>query len=101
MIVQVINTASSSGNIFVLQIPGSGWGYSANGCLSQFNGSYSWGNQFNGINNRSDCQNIPGVLQAGCYWRFDWLMDSYMPTVQFMQVSCPNQLTINTGCTRV
>jgi len=101
MIVQVINTAYSSNNIFVLQIPGGGWATSSNGCSSQFNGSYSWGNQYNGISNRSACANLPNSLQAGCYWRFDWLMNANDPTVSFTQVECPSVLTSITGCVRL
>jgi hypothetical protein len=87
--------------MFVLQIPGSGWGYSSNGCSSQFNGSYSWGNQFGGVVSRSDCNNLPSVLQVGCYWRFDWLLNASNSTVAFTEVSCPTVLTTNTGCIRV
>jgi hypothetical protein len=101
MIVQVINTVYTSSSIFVLQIPGSGWSASPNGCLDQFNGSYSWGNQYGGVSNRSDCANLPSAIQAGCYWRFDWLMDTYNPSVQYTVVSCPSALTTITGCTRI
>jgi hypothetical protein len=41
MIVQVINTVNTSSNMFSLLIPGSGWSASPNGCLNQFNGSYT------------------------------------------------------------
>jgi hypothetical protein len=101
MIVQVINTVNTSSNMFSLLIPGSGWGGSPNGCLHQFNGSYSWGNQYGGVSDQSDCANLPNDLQAGCYWRFDWLMNATNLSVQFMAVSCPSALIRNTGCTLI
>jgi hypothetical protein len=76
MIIKAINTAYTSNNMFILQIPGGEWDGSYNGCFNQFNGSYSWGNENSGVSNRSDCNNLPSVLQAGCYWRFDWLMNA-------------------------
>jgi hypothetical protein len=76
MNIQAINTAYTSNNKFILQIPDGGWGGSSNGCLNQFNGSYSWGNQNGGASNRSDCNNLLSALQTGCYWRFDWLMNA-------------------------
>ncbi len=87
--------------MFILQIPGSGWGSTANGCLSQFNGSYVWGQQYGGVGTRSDCANLPNSLQAGCYWRFDWFMNSDSPLIAFQPVSCPSVLTNITGCIRV
>lgn len=100
MIVQVINTAYSATSMFALQIPGSGWSSSTNGCSSQFNGSYSWGNQYGGVTSRSDCDDLPSVLQSGCYWRFDWLMNDNNGTLSFKQVACPSVLTSITGCIR-
>ncbi|UJR25892.1 hypothetical protein I4U23_007240 [Adineta vaga] len=100
-IVQVINSASTTDNTFILQIPGSGWGYSSNGCSQQFGGSYLWGNQFGGLTNRANCSNLPIVLRRGCYWRFDWFMNANNPSARFKQVSCPTALTDKTGCVRV
>jgi len=100
MIVQVINTAYVTYNMFVLQIPGSGWGNSSNGCQTQFNGSYSW-RQNGDISNRSDCAYLPSSLQAGCYWRFDWFMNADSPTVIFNVTTCPSDLTNITGCDRI
>jgi hypothetical protein len=101
MIVQVINTAYVTGNMFVLQIPGGGWGSSSNGCANQFGSSYSWGNQTGGITNRSNCNGLPVSLQAGCYWRFDWFMNAHSPSARFKEVPCPTALTNKTGCVRV
>jgi hypothetical protein len=54
LIVQATNTASVPYNMFVLQIPGTGWQGDANGCATQFGGSFSWGDYYTGVANRSD-----------------------------------------------
>lgn len=99
MIVQVINTAYVTDYLFVLQIPGSGWGSSTNGCPNQFNTS-SWGNQQTGFTNRSSCADLPISLRAGCYWRFDWFMNANNPSARFKEVTCPTALTTKSGCIR-
>ncbi len=101
LIVQVTNTGGDLGNNqFDLAMPGGGFGI-FDGCLSEFPGPYSWGQQYGGVSQRSDCANITSVLQAGCYWRFDWFMDADNPTMSFKQVACPPVLTDNTGCVRL
>ncbi|CAF0774080.1 unnamed protein product [Adineta ricciae] len=100
LIVQVVNTAYTSGNMFVLQVPGGGWGGSSNGCANQFSSNYSWGNQYGGFTDRANCSQLPSFLQAGCYWRFDWFMNAYYPTARFKAVTCPTALTAITGCVR-
>jgi len=100
LIVQVTNTGSDLGsNQFDLQMPGGGVGI-FNGCSSQFPGSYSWGQQYGGVSQRSDCNNLPPVLQSGCFWRFDWFMNANNPAMSFKQVTCPTALTSNTQCIR-
>jgi hypothetical protein len=100
MIVQATNTgADLSYNHFDLQIPGGGLGYFS-GCLSQYNGSYSWGQQYGGVSNRSDCANLPTNIQDGCYWRFDWFMNANNPNITFIEVPCPTNLTSRTNCVR-
>ncbi len=42
---------------FDLQIPSGGMGYFS-GCLCQYTGLYSWGQQYSGISNRTDCANL-------------------------------------------
>jgi len=101
MIIKAINTAYTSNNKYILQISGDGWDGSYNGCLNQFNGSYSWGNQNSGVSNRSDCDNLRNVLQTGFYWRFDRVMNTVSVSVRFKVVSCPTVLTTITGCTGV
>ncbi|CAF2616788.1 unnamed protein product [Rotaria sp. Silwood2] len=101
LIVLVTNTGGDLGNNhFDLQMPGGGVGL-FNGCSSQFPGPYSWGQTYGGVSQRSDCANLPVVIQAGCYWRFDWFMNADNPTMSFKQVSCPSVLTANTQCIRV
>ncbi|CAF3091018.1 unnamed protein product [Rotaria sp. Silwood2] len=100
LVVQVTNTGGDLGNNhFDLQMPGGGVGI-FNGCISQFPGSYSWGTQYGGVRQRSDCAKLPAVIQAGCYWRFDWFMNADNPTMIFRQVPCPTALTSNTQCIR-
>ena len=103
MIVQVTNTGGALGNNqFDLQMPGGGMGI-YDGCSSQFpdTNPSSWGQQYGGVSERSDCDRLPDVIQAGCYWRFDWFMNADNPTVSFKQVTCPSVLTANTQCTRL
>lgn len=101
MIVQVTSSNGRSGNCFGLQIPGSGWGSSPNACATQFNVSSVWGVANGGISSRSGCALLPAVLQSGCYWRFDWLLDVPNPNVTFQDVPCPSALTSITGCQRL
>jgi hypothetical protein len=100
MIVQAVDTSHPFNNTFVLLTPGGGWNADPNGCLNQFNNSYSWGQLIGGIGNRSACANLPSFLQAGCHWRFDWFMDADNPTVSYKEVPCPSNLTSTTGCVR-
>ena len=102
LIVQVTNTGGDLGNNhFDLQMPGGGVGM-FDGCSAQFSGSsYSWGQRYGGVSQRSDCDRLPAVLQAGCYWRFDWFMNADNPSMQFKPVTCPSALTALTGCARV
>ncbi|KAK2615822.1 hypothetical protein N8I77_002548 [Diaporthe amygdali] len=98
MIVQSVNTGGDlSGNQFDLQIPGGGTGI-FDGCTTEFGSS--WGAQYGGISNRSQCSTMPSKLQAGCDWRFDWFRNSDNPTHTFTQISCPAELTSITGCVR-
>jgi hypothetical protein len=102
LIVQVTNTGYDlAGNQFDLQMPGGGFGI-FNGCASQFpqTSASSWGANYGGVSQRSDCSNLPSVLQSGCFWRFDWFMDANNPTMTFTQVTCPAVLTANTQCIR-
>ncbi|KAI7788284.1 endoglucanase-5 [Diaporthe eres] len=98
MLVQSVNTGGDlSGNQFDLQIPGGGTGI-FDGCTTEFGSS--WGAQYGGISNRSECSALPAKLQAGCDWRFDWFGNADNPTHTFTQISCPAELTGVTGCVR-
>ena len=100
LIVQVTNTGGDLGdNHFDLQMPGGGVGI-FDGCSVQFPGSYTWDQRYGGVSQRSDCDQLPGVLRAGCYWRFDWFMNADNPSMRFKQVACPSVLTTKTGCSR-
>ncbi len=98
---QVTNTGGDLGNNhFDLQMPGGGVGI-FDGCSSQFPGSYSWGQRYGGVSQRSDCDNLPAAIRSGCYWRFDWFMNADNPSISFKQVACPADLTAKTQCVRV
>lgn len=98
MVVQSVNTGGDLGaNHFDLQIPGGGTGI-FDGCTAQFGSS--WGAQYGGISDRSQCATLPAKLQAGCEWRFDWFRNADNPTHTFTQVACPAELTSITGCVR-
>ncbi|KAL3421913.1 glycoside hydrolase family 45 protein [Phlyctema vagabunda] len=101
MVVQATNTGGDlSGNQFDLSMPGGGVGI-FNGCTSQYGApSTGWGAQYGGISSRSECDNFPEALKAGCYWRFDWFMGADNPSVSFTQVSCPAAISKNTNCVR-
>jgi hypothetical protein len=103
LIVQATNTGGDLGNNqFDLQMPGGGVGI-FDGCTTQFPSisTSAWGDQYGGVEQRSDCTNLPAVLQAGCFWRFDWFMNANNPTMRFKQVTCPLVLTANTQCVRI
>jgi len=99
MIVQVTNTGYDlSDNHFDIQMPGGGVGV-FNGCQSQWNTSVDgWGQRYGGISKRSECDNLPKQLRDGCYWRFDWFLNSDNPSVIFERVQCPTELTSKSGC---
>ncbi|KAG8168427.1 hypothetical protein KVR01_001176 [Diaporthe batatas] len=98
MIVQSVNTGGDLGaNHFDLQIPGGGTGI-FDGCTAQFGST--WGAQYGGISDRSQCATLPAKLQAGCEWRFDWFRNADNPTHTFTQVACPAELTSISGCVR-
>ena len=92
LIVLVTSIYPSFGlNHFSLQIPGSGWGLFA-GCASPFPNNISMSEQYQHVNERSQCASLPAAFQAGCYWRFDWFQNATNPDVRFKQVLCPPAL---------
>ena len=100
MIVQVTNTGGDLGNNhFDLQMPGGGFGI-FDACTNQFGSSYSWGQRYGGVSQRTDCNNLPPVLRSGCFWRFDWFENADNPQMRLKQVTCPTVLTANTNCIR-
>ena len=101
LIVQAINTNYGPKNSFGIVIPGSGWFGTSNECATQFPGPYYWGNYNGGYANRTECANLPAVLQPGCQWRFDWFMGSDNPPVSFKEVTCPSELTAKSFCERI
>ncbi|KAE9547468.1 hypothetical protein FO519_009318, partial [Halicephalobus sp. NKZ332] len=101
MIVQLTNTGGDlSNNHFDLAIPGGGFGIFTQGCPREFGHGFNWGAQYGGISNAAQCNGLPNVLRAGCFWRFNWFKNADNPSVRFEQVTCPQELTAKTGCRR-
>ncbi|CAF4109690.1 unnamed protein product, partial [Rotaria sordida] len=101
MIVQVVNSGSDvSPNQFDLQIPGGGVGI-FNGCSSQWSApTDGWGERYGGVSSRQQCYNLPGAIQPGCLFRFDWFKGADNPTMLYSKVKCPAELVARTGCSR-
>ncbi|KAF2431620.1 glycoside hydrolase, partial [Tothia fuscella] len=100
MIVQATNTGFDlNANQFDIAVPGGGVG-NFNGCWKQWNGAPT-GDQFGGFHNRWECDALPDAFKWPCYWRFDWYQnaDGY-PTVDYVEVPCPQQLIDRSGCWR-
>jgi hypothetical protein len=72
-----------------------------NGCTAQWNApANGWGDRYGGVASAADCATLPTQLQAGCQWRFGWFQNADNPSVSFIQVQCPTELTSRTGCAR-
>ena len=101
MIVQATNTGGDLGqNHFDIQIPGGGVGI-FNGCAPQYGApGDGWGSRYGGVSNDGQCGQLPGDLQAGCYFRFNWFRNADNPSHNFHRVKCPRELTDRTGCVR-
>jgi hypothetical protein len=101
MVVQVTNTGSDlTENHFDIQIPGGGVGI-FNGCSGQFGApNDGWGARYGGISSRSQCSQLPKVLQPGCQWRFDWFKNADNPSMDMRRVKCPKEIVDKTGCRR-
>ncbi|KAB5517449.1 RlpA-like double-psi beta-barrel-protein domain-containing protein-containing protein, partial [Coniochaeta sp. 2T2.1] len=103
MIVQIVTPGGSGGDVkrddLIILIPGGGLGPLNSGCPRQYGNNFNWGNNQGGVGNRTACEKLPGNLQGGCYWRFNWAKGelngwdiSYTPT------TCPDHLTSISGC---
>jgi len=101
LVVQVVNTGGDLGdNHFDLQIPGGGVGI-FNGCSSQWNAPPDgWGDRYGGVSSRDQCNQLPGELQPGCNWRFDWFQNADNPTMNLVRVRCPDELVQKSNCRR-
>jgi len=103
LVVQVTNTGADVGsNQFDIQIPGGGVGI-FDACTNMYGlptGSNGWGKKYGGIDKIEDCDTFPEALQAGCRWRFEFLLGADNPKMTFVEVECPKVLTDITGCIR-
>jgi len=102
LVVQVTNSGGDLGeNHFDLMIPGGGVGIFTAGCSSQWGAAQNgWGAQYGGVGSKSECSQLPGDLQAGCNWRFDWFLNADNPAMNFHRVKCPAELTQKSNCRR-
>ncbi|KAI8132779.1 hypothetical protein DS838_001875 [Geotrichum bryndzae] len=102
MVAQVTNTGSDlSSNHFDIAMPGGGFGIFSQGCPNQWNSPASnWGQTYGGVSSASECSNLPSELQTGCDWRWDFLENADNPSVSFVEIECPSQITDITGCKR-
>jgi hypothetical protein len=102
MIVQITNTGGDLGaNHFDLQIPGGGVGI-FNGCSTQWGApANGWGQRNGGVSNIGECNKLPGPLQNGCRFRFQWFKGADNPMMKFEKVGCPAELIRISGCTRI
>lgn len=103
LVTQITNTGSDLGsNHFDIAIPGGGVGIFTSGCQTQWGApSSGWGAQYGGVSSEAQCQSLlPEPLQSGCEWRWDFLEGSDNPSVSFVEIECPAELTAITGCQR-
>ena len=101
MIVQATNTGGDLlTNHFDILLPGGGVGL-FNGCSSQWGAPLDgWGKREGGISRQDECNQLPGPLRPGCIFRFQWFKNADNPAVDFVEVTCPVELTNVTGCKR-
>lgn len=101
MVAQITNTGTDlSSNHFDIAMPGGGVGI-FNGCSTQWGASTDgWGQRYGGVSSEASCSQLPTQLQPGCDWRWDFLDGADNPSVSFVEVDCPSQITDITGCIR-
>ena len=102
MVAQITNTGTDlSSNHFDIAMPGGGFGLFSTGCTTQWNMPASaWGQTYGGVSTAEECKNLPSDLQIGCDWRYDFFENSDNPSVSFVEIECPSQITDITGCKR-
>jgi len=118
MIVQAINNGGVESNQFDLLVPGGGvglldacskqWGTKDLG--EQYGGFYLACQKSNGFDYaksvacaRAKCESVfaskPDLL-TGCEWFIDWYGAADNPTLTYKEVTCPDQITKNSGLKR-
>lgn len=102
MVTQITNTGSDLGsNHFDIAIPGGGVGIFREGCKNQWGVENGWGETYGGVSSEQQCINeLPDPLKAGCEWRWDFLEGANNPSVSFVEIECPAEITAITGCKR-
>ncbi len=85
------------GGQFDILIPGGGVGL-FNGCSSQWGApADGWGNRYGGVSSEAECNQLPGELQEGCRWRFQWFENADNPEMNYYEVGCPAELIDRSG----
>ncbi|CAG9767612.1 unnamed protein product [Ceutorhynchus assimilis] len=89
-------------NQFDIEIPGGGVGVYPYGCHAQWGADAvnGWGEAYGGVSSREQCSQLPGSLQPGCNWRWDFMNGVSNPDVKFYQVKCPKELLDIAQCQR-
>lgn len=102
MVAQITNTGSDLGsNHFDIAIPGGGVGIFRDGCQKQWGVENGWGDTYGGVGSEEQCMNeLPDQLKPGCMWRWDFLEGANNPSVSFVEIECPAEITAITGCRR-
>lgn len=81
--------------------PGSGVG-AFDGCSQQWNkqGTFDFGQRYGGVSSAGGCEGLPAELRGGCEFRFGFFEGADNPNVDFVEVSCPAELTSRSGCSK-
>ncbi|XP_076269491.1 endoglucanase-like [Rhynchophorus ferrugineus] len=97
---QITNTGDDlTGNHFDIQIPGGGVGEFTLGCQRQWNApADGWGIRYGGVQSEAECAELPEPLREGCRFRWTFLDGVENPSVDFVQVQCPSELSALTNC---
>ncbi|KAF7267052.1 hypothetical protein GWI33_019657 [Rhynchophorus ferrugineus] len=100
LLAQITNTGGELyENHFDIQVPGGGVGYFNLGCQRQWDAPEDgWGIRYGGVQSEEECVELPEPLRDSCKFRWSFLEGVENPDVDFVQVECPEELSILTNC---
>ncbi|XP_076269482.1 endoglucanase-like [Rhynchophorus ferrugineus] len=100
LLAQITNTGGELyENHFDIQVPGGGVGYFNLGCQRQWDAPEDgWGIRYGGVQSEEECAELPEPLRDSCKFRWSFLEGVENPDVDFVQVECPEELSILTNC---